>query len=200
MHPRRTRSSLNSDIKTRYAFPTYIKNKTDVSPHDHRLIMERRLSPRKAPPTANRRSLRSPKSATRAPESHTSKEGYLPAGTQHNTDSIENNRKTSPRRPPSSVCPVCRQKFSSSSVSQHIETHANSTSDTDGILWRCKGVRVEDAPAYRVPMSSPMYTHNNVIRIGGCLRTFRRRDALTRHLLSATSCFGTASRDSSVEV
>lgn len=115
-------------------------------------------------------------------------------------DSSDDYRAPNPQASTSSVCPVCHQHLSSTSATRHAERHKRALNERDNTSWRCKGVRVRNAAAYRVPESSPVYTYNNVVRTGGCLRLFSRRDTLNRHLSTATACFGSASRESSLEV
>lgn len=93
------------------------------------------------------------------------------------------------------ICPLCKLSLTSASAHRHIQTHKRQMNDISGVGWRCKGVPLELASAYGVPRSSPIYNHRNNLRTGGCLKTFSRRDALKRHIITHKGCFGHATRD-----
>ncbi|KAI0760677.1 hypothetical protein C8Q74DRAFT_1441247 [Fomes fomentarius] len=93
-------------------------------------------------------------------------------------------------------CPHCtyvQHNRRSPDFNRHIATH----SPTEKVQWVCCGVPVFDAHAQGVPESvihEEPFEHEGLPMVGGCKRTFSRRDALSRHLGSRKGlCFGDAS-------
>ncbi|KAI0760567.1 hypothetical protein C8Q74DRAFT_1319556 [Fomes fomentarius] len=92
-------------------------------------------------------------------------------------------------------CPHCsyvQHNRRSPDFKRHIETHSPKKGQ-----WVCCGVPVFDAQAQGVPESvvhEEPFEHEGLPMVGGCKKTFSRRDALTRHLDSRKGrCFGDAS-------
>ena len=94
---------------------------------------------------------------------------------------------------PTFVCPECGWNQTNQRLpdfKRHLLTHTRSSENTDKGWW-CKGVLVKDAAHYRISKTSEKYLFRNEWRLGGCLRTFSRRDALKRHLdNSNVACVG----------
>ncbi|KAF7298872.1 hypothetical protein MIND_00835100 [Mycena indigotica] len=66
---------------------------------------------------------------------------------------------------------------------RHVKTHQREADDQANRGWCCVGVLVGDARHYsRISRGAEIYTHLGQQRIGGCRKTFSRRDALKRHL------------------
>ncbi|KAF9071173.1 hypothetical protein BDP27DRAFT_1322466 [Rhodocollybia butyracea] len=76
---------------------------------------------------------------------------------------------------------------------RHLKTHLRADKDDQTQGWWCKGVRVEsrhevnqharDVNSKKViGDDAEMYSFHDHMRVGGCLQTFSRRDALKRHL------------------
>ncbi|KAI0760575.1 hypothetical protein C8Q74DRAFT_239950 [Fomes fomentarius] len=92
-------------------------------------------------------------------------------------------------------CPHCsyvQHNRRSPDYKRHVETHSPKKGQ-----WVCCGVPVFDAQAQGVPESmlhEEPFEHEGLLMVGGCKKTFSRRDALTRHLDSNKGrCFGDAS-------
>lgn len=94
---------------------------------------------------------------------------------------------------PTFICPECGWIQTNQRVpdfKRHLLTHTRSSENTDKGWW-CKGVLVKDAAWYGIPKIEGQYLFRNECRVGGCLRTFSRRDALKRHLdNSNVTCIG----------
>lgn len=83
------------------------------------------------------------------------------------------------------ICPECGWKQANKRVpdfKRHLKTHLRAKDDDHSSGYWCKGVRVEDASEYAIHPDATPYTFLDHERIGGCMRTFSRRDALKRHL------------------
>ncbi len=92
-------------------------------------------------------------------------------------------------------CPHCsyvQRNHRSPDFNRHIDTHSPKKAQ-----WVCCGVPVFDAEAQGVPKSvvhEEPFEHEGLPMVGGCKKTFSRRDALGRHLRSNKGrCFGDAS-------
>ena len=94
---------------------------------------------------------------------------------------------------PTFICPECGWNQTNQRLpdfKRHLLTHTRSTENTDKGWW-CKGVLVKYAEHYRISKTAERYLFRGERRVGGCLRTFSRRDALKRHLdNSNVSCIG----------
>lgn len=108
---------------------------------------------------------------------------------------IDDDCKSNDTDPPQHQCPVCKRRITMGSVKRHIQTHKRIEDDNAGRGWRCKGVPVTYSSVYGVPASSRTYKHRNSLRVGGCMKTFSRRDALRRHITNNERCFGHANRE-----
>jgi hypothetical protein len=94
---------------------------------------------------------------------------------------------------PTFICPECGWNQTNQRLPdfrRHLLTHTRSSEDADKGWW-CKGVLVKDAAQHGIPKTAEQYLFRDKWRVGGCLRTFSRRDALKRHLdNSNVSCVG----------
>ncbi|KAI0758869.1 hypothetical protein C8Q74DRAFT_1372778 [Fomes fomentarius] len=90
-------------------------------------------------------------------------------------------------------CPYVQHNHRSPDFNRHVATH----STLEKAQWVCCGVPVFDARAQGVPESvvhEEPFEYEGLLMVGGCQRTFSRRDALHRHLRSSKGlCFGDAS-------
>lgn len=83
------------------------------------------------------------------------------------------------------ICPECGWKQVNKRIpdfKRHLKTHLRPKDNDHSSGYRCKGVRVEDAIYYSIQPDATPYKFQEHERIGGCMRTFSRRDALKRHL------------------
>jgi hypothetical protein len=77
------------------------------------------------------------------------------------------------------ICPVCRYEQENRRMPdfrRHMETHL-----PKGRFW-CSGVPIEVAHQYRIPAGAKPFWFQGEERIGGCGKSFSRRDARKRHL------------------
>ncbi|KAI1783240.1 hypothetical protein LXA43DRAFT_1187093 [Ganoderma leucocontextum] len=91
-------------------------------------------------------------------------------------------------------CPYVQQSHRSPDLKRHIETH---TRGAGVALWVCCGVPAVAARELGVPAEvvrgAPIFDFEGVPMVGGCRKTFSRRDALARHLRMAKGkgqCYG----------
>ena len=94
------------------------------------------------------------------------------------------------------ICPECGWKQTNRRMpdfKRHMKTHTRPTEDDQSKGWWCKGVLLENVSRYkRIPRDARPYIFLGQHRIGGCMRTFSRRDALKRHLDNGNvHCVGT---------
>ena len=94
------------------------------------------------------------------------------------------------------ICPECGWKQSNRRMpdfKRHMKTHTRPTEDDQSKGWWCKGVLLENVDQYKkIPRDALPYMFLGQERIGGCMRTFSRRDALKRHLDNGNvQCIGT---------
>ena len=83
------------------------------------------------------------------------------------------------------ICPECGWKQFNQRLpdfKRHLRTHTRPSEQDQSTGWWCKGVRLDEAAKYNVPSTAEAYLFLDVWRVGGCQRTFARRDALKRHL------------------
>ena len=91
-------------------------------------------------------------------------------------------------------CPYIQHNRRSPDLKRHIKTP---TESADVAMWVCCGVYAPDAMNLGVPaeviQQGQIMDFNGVPMIGGCRKTFSRRDALIRHLHKRKGrCFGDA--------
>ncbi|KAF9046457.1 hypothetical protein BJ165DRAFT_1164201 [Panaeolus papilionaceus] len=82
-------------------------------------------------------------------------------------------------------CPACGWIQANRRVpdfKRHVRTHLRKNDNEDKNGYWCKGVRVQDSSRYLLPTDAESYLFKDEARIGGCMRSFSRRDALKRHL------------------
>ncbi|KAI0744828.1 hypothetical protein C8Q76DRAFT_599477, partial [Earliella scabrosa] len=92
-------------------------------------------------------------------------------------------------------CPHCsyiQHNRRAPDFKRHVATHTRSA---DEVLWACCGVPLDEALARGVPedvvREEEPFEFGGTRMVGGCRRTFSRRDALTRHLRREEGrCFG----------
>ncbi|KAF8887168.1 hypothetical protein BD779DRAFT_1722687, partial [Infundibulicybe gibba] len=83
------------------------------------------------------------------------------------------------------ICPACGWKQSNQRMpdfKRHLRTHTRPSDEEKERGWWCKGVLYDHAATYNIPQDSQPYLFLGQLRIGGCVRSFSRRDALKRHL------------------
>ncbi|THV03867.1 hypothetical protein K435DRAFT_962208 [Dendrothele bispora CBS 962.96] len=93
-------------------------------------------------------------------------------------------------------CPVCPWEQLNErlpDLQRHLRTHLRPHDDDIDKGWRCKGVLWEERHLYGILDSAQPYEFRGQKRVGGCMKTFSRRDALKRHLDNENvSCVGKA--------
>ncbi|TBU37984.1 hypothetical protein BD309DRAFT_972839, partial [Dichomitus squalens] len=158
-------------------------------------------SARRAARAASRSSSHSSSSASPSPvaEPHpgtsprlvasTRRNAQVPSPNAHSSSSlIRTNRWACPH------CPYVQHNRRSPDLKRHIETH---THGADVAMWVCCGVYALDALDQGVPVEvvrqGQIMDFDGVPMIGGCRKTFSRKDALMRHLKAQKGkCFGDA--------
>ncbi|KAI0717040.1 hypothetical protein C8Q76DRAFT_840245 [Earliella scabrosa] len=93
-------------------------------------------------------------------------------------------------------CPYIQHNRRVPDFRRHVRTHTRSA---DEVLWACCGVPVGEALARGVPedvVREEPFEFGGKLMVGGCRKTFSRRDALTRHLRREEGrCYGDAFAD-----
>lgn len=89
-------------------------------------------------------------------------------------------------------CPYVQRSKRTPDLKRHIDTHTGSTAD-----WVCCGVPLIDAGEHGVPVETQReapFEYAGMFMVGGCRKTFSRKDALARHLRTFEGvCFGDVS-------
>lgn len=92
------------------------------------------------------------------------------------------------------VCPECGWNQVNKRLpdfKRHLRTHTRPDEGDESQGWWCKGVPLEDAHRFNISKGAKSFEFLGQERIGGCRRTFSRRDALKRHLDNANgTCVG----------
>lgn len=92
------------------------------------------------------------------------------------------------------ICPECGWKQANKRLpdfKRHLRTHTRPNDSDQSKGWWCKGVLLEEAHKFGLPDDAKSYVFLGQKRIGGCMQTFSRRDALKRHLDNANvTCVG----------
>lgn len=92
------------------------------------------------------------------------------------------------------TCPECgwtQGNKRSPDFARHLKSHARPTDDQKTVGWWCKGVLMEEGAKWGA--TGKPFLFADKLRIGGCGRSFSRRDALKRHLDNANiTCIGDA--------
>ncbi|KAF7365040.1 hypothetical protein MVEN_00375100 [Mycena venus] len=92
------------------------------------------------------------------------------------------------------TCPVCgwvQKNERLPDFKRHVKTHQRASDENAQKAWRCKGVLVSEAADWGLGADAETYTFLDQERVGGCMKTFSRRDALKRHLDNCNvSCVG----------
>ncbi|KAI1785970.1 hypothetical protein LXA43DRAFT_953147 [Ganoderma leucocontextum] len=109
-------------------------------------------------------------------------------GSSSSTTTMTTNRWKCP------YCPHVQRNRRSPDLKRHVATHTRSDDDAS---WVCCGVPVIDAPECGVPKGfvreENVYEYKGMFMIGGCRKTFSRKDAYVRHLRRERGkCFGDA--------
>ncbi|KAI0754275.1 hypothetical protein C8Q80DRAFT_1094003 [Daedaleopsis nitida] len=90
-------------------------------------------------------------------------------------------------------CPHVQRNQRGPDLKRHIETH---TPPEEGVRWVCCGVPYIQASALGVPdevAREEPFEFAGTYMVGGCRKTFSRRDALSRHLRNTKGeCYGDA--------
>ncbi|EIN12933.1 hypothetical protein PUNSTDRAFT_118585 [Punctularia strigosozonata HHB-11173 SS5] len=73
-------------------------------------------------------------------------------------------------------CPFVQQNRRRPDLNRHINTHMRSNN------WVCCGVPVAYAAEYGIGPTAKQVEFKGRMRVGGCFKTFSRRDALKRHV------------------
>ncbi|KAJ7288167.1 hypothetical protein C8J57DRAFT_508526 [Mycena rebaudengoi] len=162
-------------------------------------VLSARKRPRSASPDRSRRSSASP--AASLPSSTTSsqrplKRARLALGSRNKQAAspaiiqrVANSAETA-----DFTCPECGWKQENERMpdfKRHLKTHLRPNDEEPEKGWRCKGVLASDAAQYGVPSDEETYIFLDRERVGGCMKTFSRRDALKRHLdNSNVTCIG----------
>ncbi|KAF9454803.1 hypothetical protein P691DRAFT_770323 [Macrolepiota fuliginosa MF-IS2] len=98
------------------------------------------------------------------------------------------------------ICPECGWRQANKRLpdfKRHLRTHTRPGDSDQSKGWWCKGVLVEEAHKFNLPEDAKSYVFLGQERIGGCMQTFSRRDALKRHLdNSNVTCVGRPSEAS----
>lgn len=86
-------------------------------------------------------------------------------------------------------CPVDDCSFTPASgkrddLVRHIKTHC----EDKGEEWVCCGVPLSSAPSRRVAGTCKPFEYGGQMRVGGCLLSFSRKDALGRHVRDSKNC------------
>jgi hypothetical protein len=80
-------------------------------------------------------------------------------------------------------CPQCNWEQGNHRMpdfKRHIKTHLRTDTETQHGHF-CEGVPIEKAHLYNIPEDAKSYEFNGRTMIGGCLKSFSRRDARKRH-------------------
>ncbi|KAF8967060.1 hypothetical protein BDZ97DRAFT_2057074 [Flammula alnicola] len=92
------------------------------------------------------------------------------------------------------VCPECgweQKNHRMPDFKRHLRTHLRVDNDDHGSGYWCHGVELRDADAYGVAPDAKQDSFKGKTMVGGCMRSFSRRDALKRHLDNANmTCVG----------
>ncbi|KAJ7482330.1 hypothetical protein B0H11DRAFT_1652221, partial [Mycena galericulata] len=68
---------------------------------------------------------------------------------------------------------------------RHVKIHTRAEAEAANEGWQCKGVLISQASGYGLDNSAPTYNVMHEVRVGGCMKTYSRRDALIRHMNNA---------------
>ncbi|KAJ7781776.1 hypothetical protein DFH07DRAFT_386911, partial [Mycena maculata] len=160
------------------------------------------LNPRKrtrsTSPAPFRRTAGSPSassSSSSTSSDHPNKRARLPLASRNKQASpAEIQRVESSDEYDDFVCRVCgwvQKNQRLPDFKRHVKTHQRAFEEDAQKGWRCKGVLVDEAAEYGLDSDAPTYSFLDQMRVGGCMKTFSRRDALKRHLDNVNvSCVG----------
>ncbi len=179
---------VDTDISTQGSiFP----NVPDSSP------LPQRRSPRRAPRGASSSSSRhlSLSPEPQQPELLTYKRRNVQVPSELATPASAHPPATRTNRWRCPFCPYVQHNRRSPDLKRHIATHTRLPEEE--AQWVCCGVPVFDAHAQGVPKDvvneSEAFEYQGLFMVGGCKKTFSRRDALSRHLRREEGrCFGDA--------
>ncbi|KAL0581166.1 hypothetical protein V5O48_000856 [Marasmius crinis-equi] len=169
------------------------EDEEDKNPTDDEYCPSPTLPPRKKTRTS--------RSSSRRPATYPSKRRTADTKRARLTPASRNIQSTSPelmkavtRRSAEEcdfICPECGWQQANKRMpdyQRHLRTHARPNDQDQTRGWWCKGVRVAEQHLYNIPSDAKTYYFQNEQRIGGCLLTFSRRDALKRHLDNSNVC------------
>lgn len=147
-----------------------------------------RLNARKRPRSSSRESYRAP--SLTSTSSRNKRQRLPPPSRNTQAASPAAIARAVSEQSPTSLnftCPECGWKQTNERMpdfKRHLRTHTRPSDQDQQRGWWCKGVLLSDVQAgyHRVPEGSVAFEFQGQWRIGGCVRTFSRRDALKRHL------------------
>ncbi|KAJ6525301.1 hypothetical protein DFH09DRAFT_1329106 [Mycena vulgaris] len=156
------------------------------------------LNPRKrsrsSSPVPSRRTSASPSTSSSSSEHPNKRAHMLPQSRNKQASRAEIQRVENAEDFNDFVCTVCGWVQKNERIpdfKRHLKTHQRAFEEDTEKGWRCKGVPVSEAADYGLGADAPTYNFLHQERVGGCMKTFSRRDALKRHLDNANvSCVG----------
>ena len=167
-------------------------NEFDGDATDEEYVPSPALPPRKrqrASPTPHERKPNSPNGRRTFPNDlakrPTKRPRVAPSSRNRQTDSPATIESAAKQTNADLVCPECGWKQFNRRLpdfKRHLRTHTRPSEQNQSTGWWCKGVPLDEAAKYDVPNTTEPYLFLDEWRVGGCQRTFARRDALKRHL------------------
>ncbi|KAK6984288.1 hypothetical protein R3P38DRAFT_2662269 [Favolaschia claudopus] len=88
------------------------------------------------------------------------------------------------------VCGYVQRNRRMPDFRRHLNTHTRTFEDNAQRGWQCKGVLRSEGCKWGIAADVPSYVFMDEERVGGCLKTFSRKDALKRHLDNSSLCVG----------
>ncbi|KAJ7095741.1 hypothetical protein B0H15DRAFT_826878 [Mycena belliarum] len=149
---------------------------------------------RPSSPSSFRRTCTSPAASSASSEHPNKRARVSPQSRNVQTSRAEIQRVESAEDYNNFVCPVCgwvQRNERIPDFKRHVKTHQRAAEEDVEKGWRCKGVPVSEAADYGLGADAPRHEFLGQLRVGGCMQTFSRRDALKRHLDNTNvSCVG----------
>ena len=189
-----TRENYNVAPVTGESVPSTTSQRRPTSPDSHR-----RMRATSSSTSSSSSSFSPPPYPLPFLEPQPTKSSHLIAYTRRNAPALPSDTTPSPvaRRRNRWACPHCpyvQHNRRAPDFKRHLKTH---THGADVALWVCCGVYAPDAMDHGVPAEvlrqGEIIEFDGLQMIGGCRKTFSRRDALIRHLKARKGrCFGDA--------
>ncbi|KAK6991628.1 hypothetical protein R3P38DRAFT_2563822 [Favolaschia claudopus] len=88
------------------------------------------------------------------------------------------------------VCGYVQRNRRMPDFRRHLNTHTRTFEDNAQRGWQCKRVLRSEGRKWGIAADVPSYVLMDEERVGGCLKTFSRKDALKRHLDNSSLCVG----------